>query len=153
MLDKCKRGNKSAPLWNECQRGVILLPLKHLSSNCIISTLFYCLTIEQFLMQPDPGCTTKCIKNCTFSGLGCIINCTLSDFGCIKKCTPSRNCALQNATYFEKWNLLFLNLIFLCFLRWINNYNQIPHSQVNQILDNVLWIFFLAILNEAFDCF
>ena len=34
-----------------CQRGVILLPLKHLSSNCIICTLFYCLTIEQFLLQ------------------------------------------------------------------------------------------------------
>ena len=87
-----------------CQRGAILLPLKHLSSNCIISTLFYCLTIEQFLMQPDPGCTTKCIKNCTSPDLGCIINCTLPDFGCIinctppdfgciKKCTPSRNCA------------------------------------------------------------
>ena len=35
----------------KCQRGAILLPLKHLSSNHIISTLFYCLTIEQFLIQ------------------------------------------------------------------------------------------------------
>ena len=33
------------------QRGAILLPLMYLSSNCIISTLFYCLTIEQFLIQ------------------------------------------------------------------------------------------------------
>ena len=145
-----------------CWRGAILMPLKQVSSIYIISTLFYCLTIEQFLMQPDPGCTTKCIKNCTFSDLGCIINCTLSDFGCIinctppdfgciKKCTPSRNCALQNATYFEKWNLLFLNLIFFCFLRWFNNYNQIPHSPVNQMM--FYESIFLAILNEAFDCF
>ena len=33
------------------QRGAILLPFKHFSSNCFISTLFYCLTIEQFLIQ------------------------------------------------------------------------------------------------------
>ena len=31
------------------------MPLKQVSSIYIISTLFYCLTIEQFLMQPDPG--------------------------------------------------------------------------------------------------
>ena len=110
--------------------------MQFLSSIYIISTLFYCLTIEQFLMQPDPGCTTKCIKNCTFSDLGCIINCTLSDFGCIinctppdfgciKKCTPSRNCALENATYFE-------SKIFFCFLRCFNNYNQIPHSSQSE---------------------
>ena len=31
------------------------MPLAQVSSIYIISTLFYCLTIEQFLMQPDPG--------------------------------------------------------------------------------------------------
>ena len=30
-------------LANKCERGAILLPLKHLSSNSIISNLFYCL--------------------------------------------------------------------------------------------------------------
>ena len=34
-----------------CQKGGIVLPLKHLSSNCIIFTLFYCLTIEQLLIH------------------------------------------------------------------------------------------------------
>ena len=34
-----------------CRRSAILLPLKHLSSNCIISTLFYCLAIAQFFIQ------------------------------------------------------------------------------------------------------
>ena len=33
------------------RRDTILLPLLHLSSNCIISNLFYCSTIEQFLIQ------------------------------------------------------------------------------------------------------
>ena len=45
LLDKCKRGNKIAPLWRDAGRmGAILLSLKHLSSNFIISTLLYCLT-------------------------------------------------------------------------------------------------------------
>ena len=34
-----------------CKRSAILLPLKHLSSNCIISTLFYCLTMKQFFIK------------------------------------------------------------------------------------------------------
>ena len=56
LLDKCERGNEIAPPSAQvpseaCRRGEILLLLKHLFSNFIISTLFYCLIIEQFLIQ------------------------------------------------------------------------------------------------------
>ena len=59
-LDNHKKGNQKlhshwqlAQMEQEktLQRGAIVLPFKHLSSNCIISNLFYCLTIEQFLIQ------------------------------------------------------------------------------------------------------
>ena len=48
-MDKYECGNKVAPLQHKCQvwreasmlKGAIQLPLKNLSSNCIISTLFY----------------------------------------------------------------------------------------------------------------
>ena len=49
-----KRGNKIAPLWHKCRakwdtstEGVqCYCPLKHLSSNCIIITLFHCSTFK-----------------------------------------------------------------------------------------------------------
>ena len=77
MLDKCERGNKIAPLWHVCQLGAILLSLKHLSRNFIISTLFCCLSIEQFLIQLlNKNCYIikyyVCV--CTrFKSLGCSI--------------------------------------------------------------------------------
>ena len=52
----------------EC--NFIAQPIKHLSSNCIISTLFYFLTIEQFLIQVPSEVRQApvlkgCIKNCS----------------------------------------------------------------------------------------
>ena len=52
--------------WSEahsCWRSAILLPLKHLSSNCIISTLFHCLTIEQFLIQVPSEVRHTCSRD------------------------------------------------------------------------------------------
>ena len=37
LLGKCSRGNKIAPLWHTFQRGTILLPLSHLSSNSLLN--------------------------------------------------------------------------------------------------------------------
>ena len=53
-----------------CRRGAILMPLKHLSSNCIIITLFYCLTIEQFFDTSTKRSETHVLK-------GCIKNCSI----------------------------------------------------------------------------
>ena len=48
------KGAKKLHLFS--QRDVIILPLEHLHSNYIISTLFYCKTVQQFLMQgPQDG--------------------------------------------------------------------------------------------------
>ena len=60
---QCARGNKIAPLWHKgrAKRGPraegvqFYCPSSTEPSINIIFTLFYCLTIEQFLMQPDPG--------------------------------------------------------------------------------------------------
>ena len=49
-------------------------------SNSIIFTLFYCLTIEQFLMKFYLGCSNICIKNCPLSGFESNNNCSLSRF-------------------------------------------------------------------------
>ena len=74
LLGKCERGKKIAPLWHKGQaepKGCIFfLPLTHLPSNCIISTLFYSSTTEQFyctpstisaeiLLRPFSTCTDK----------------------------------------------------------------------------------------------
>ena len=55
-----------------CQRGAILLPFKHLSSNCIIGQYFILLllTIEHFLIhisvEPSEAHVLKgCIQNCS----------------------------------------------------------------------------------------
>ena len=59
LLDKYKRNNDIASLPTQAAnkvthiyvRDIILLPLKHLSSNNIICALLYCLIMEQFLIQ------------------------------------------------------------------------------------------------------
>ena len=49
MLDKCLRGNKTAPLWHMCQRGANLLPLSHLCSNSLLHYFsIFNLTVTQF---------------------------------------------------------------------------------------------------------
>ena len=52
-----------------CLMGVILLPLKHLSSNCINSTLFHSVSIEQFLIKSaersEAHVLKGYIKNCS----------------------------------------------------------------------------------------
>ena len=53
-----------------CQRGAILLPLEHLSSNCIISTLFYFITkcraiFNSSVKRSEAHVLKRCIKNCS----------------------------------------------------------------------------------------
>ena len=58
MLDRCERGNKIAPLWQKWGMSAKEMQFYCPSStnpaincNSIISTLFYCSTIEQILIQ------------------------------------------------------------------------------------------------------
>ena len=61
LLDKCQRGNEIALLQHKCRakRGMCAEGMQlyfpsstfPVSSNRVISTLFYCLTIETFSMQ------------------------------------------------------------------------------------------------------
>ena len=68
-------------------------------SNSIIFTIFYCLTIEQFLMKLYLGCSNICIKNCPLSGFESNNNCSLSGFLGNINCSPLGYCTSGNVAF------------------------------------------------------